>query len=161
MPTITVGMADLQVSADPDGVLVTYGLGSCIAVLAYDPVRRAGGMLHYMLPNSTMTPERAREKPAMFADTGVPLLFERLYALSCKKSLLVVKVVGGANINDVNGTFDIGNRNYVVLRKMFSKVGVTISAEDVGGSDSRTARLFIGSGRATVRKADSTREIEL
>ncbi len=161
MTQITVGMGDLQVSADPNASLVTYALGSCIAVVVYDHVRRAGGMIHYMLPHSSVTPEKALARPAMFADTGVPLLFEKMYGFSCRKSDLIVKVVGGANINDENGTFEIGRRNYVMLRKMFWKVGVAVVAEDVGGSASRTTRLYLATGKTTVRRSDEPIEVEL
>ena len=95
MSLITVDIADLKVSADPDAVIVTYALCSCIAVIVYDPVRKAGGMIHYMLPMSETSPEKARERPAMFADTGIPLLFHSMYALGCKKQNLIVKVAGG------------------------------------------------------------------
>lgn len=161
MLTITVGMADLRVTSDPESVLVTYALGSCIAVLVHDPVRRVGGMIHYMLPLSSVTPDKSRDKPAMFADTGVPLLFHQMYAHSCRKQDLVVRVVGGANIHDENGIFEIGKRNYVVLRKLLWKSGVSIAAESVGGSISRTVRLFVGSGRSTLRTGESREEIEL
>jgi chemotaxis protein CheD len=161
MTPIAVGMGELEVSDDPESVLITYALGSCVAVLVHDPVRKVGGMIHYMLPVSAIGPDKARERPGMFADTGVPLLFQRMYALSCKKSDLIVKVVGGASINDDNGTFDIGRRNYLVLRKMFWKVGVPVRAEDVGGKVSRTTRLFVGSGRATVKTSDGPEEEEL
>lgn len=161
MTLITVGMGELRVSDDPERVIVTYALGSCIAVVVYDPERHAGGIIHYMLPLSSLAPDKALARPSMFADTGVPLLFEQLYALSCKKSRLVVKVVGGANINDENGTFEIGKRNYVMLRKMFWKVGVPVAAEDVGGSASRTTRLTLATGITTVRRSDQTTEVEL
>lgn len=161
MNTITVGMADLRVTADPASVLVTYALGSCIAVLVHDPVRRAAGMIHYMLPLSSITPEKSRERPAMFADTGIPLLFESMYALSCKKADLVVRVVGGASIQDENSTFEIGKRNYVVLRKLFWKAGVAIAAEAVGGTVSRTVRLFTSDGRTTLKESDRAHEVDL
>jgi chemotaxis protein CheD len=159
--TITIGIGDLQVSNDPNGVLVTYALGSCIAVLVHDPVRRIAGMIHYMLPSSSITPEKSRSRPGMFADTGIPLLFQRMYSYSCTKSDLVVKVVGGATIHDDKGTFNIGKRNYQMLRKMFWKVGVPIRAEAVGGCVSRTARLFVADGRAVIRPSDSFREVDL
>jgi chemotaxis protein CheD len=159
--TITVGMADLRVTADRDSMLVTYALGSCIAVLVHDPIRQVGGMIHYMLPLSSITPEKSREKPAMFADTGVPMLFERMYALSCRKSDLVVRVAGGANISDEHGVFEIGKRNYVILRKLLWKAGVAIAGEAVGGAVSRTVKLFVGSGRTTLRTSDSRDEVEL
>lgn len=161
MNTITVGMADLRVTNDPSAVLVTYALGSCIAVLVYDPIKRAAGMIHYMLPNSSITPEKSKEKPAMFADTGIPLLFEKMYAMSCKKADLVVRVVGGASISDENGMFEIGKRNYVIARKLFWKSGVPIAAEAVGGGVSRTARLFVDDGRTTIRASDRMQEFEL
>lgn len=156
---VAVNIADLQVSEHPDAVIITYALGSCIAVIVHDPVRRVGGMIHYMLPLSKVSPDKARAKPAMFADTGIPLLFERLYALGCRKQDLVVKVAGGGKLYDDKGTFDIGRRNYTVLRKMFWKNKVMIAAEDVGGAKSRTARLWVGSGRVSI--SSQGKEVEL
>lgn len=150
MKELVVGIAEIQQSSDPDCAIVTYALGSCIAVTLYDPVRGAAGMIHYMLPSSTSGPAKAAARPGMFADTGVPLLFEKMYGLGCKKENLVIKVAGGGKLYEDNGTFSIGERNYTVLRKMFWKVGVTIAAEDVGGAKSRTVRLFVGTGRVIV-----------
>lgn len=148
---ITVDMADFRVSADPETSLVTYALGSCIAVIVHDPIRKIGGMIHYMLPASTSSPDKAREKPAMFADTGIPLLFEAMYAHGSTKKDLVVKVTGGSKLYDDKGTFDIGKRNYTMMRKMFWRVGVVIAAEDVGGAKSRTVRLDVATGTVSVR----------
>lgn len=159
MSQVTVDISDLQVSTDADTTLITYALGSCIAVLVHDPVRVAGGMIHYMLPLSETAPDKARAKPAMFADTGIPLLFQSMYALGCDKRNLVVKVTGGGALYDDKGLFSIGKRNYTILRKMFWKAGVIIQAEDVGGSKSRTARLHVGTGRCTV--SSSGEEVEL
>lgn len=147
---IVVGVADLNVSDDPQAVIVTYALGSCIAVCLYDPVGRRAGMIHYMLPLAKSSPEKAKAKPAMFADTGVPLLFEKIFALGCRKEDLVVKVVGGGTVYDDKGLFNIGPRNYTVVRKLLWKNGIMIAAEDVGGQKSRTVRLFVGDGRLTV-----------
>lgn len=150
MTELAVGIADLKVCADRETRLVTYALGSCIAVTAYDPVRKIAGMIHYMLPQSSSSPEKAAENPAMFADTGVPLLFERMYAHGCTKQGLVIKVAGGAKLYEDNGTFEIGKRNHTILRKMFWKVGVVVAAEEVGGSKSRTLRLSVDTGRAVI-----------
>jgi chemotaxis protein CheD len=150
MSTLTIDISDLKVTADPADMLVTYALGSCIAVMVHDPVRVAGGMIHYMLPLSETSLEKARAKPAMFADTGIPLLFQSMYALGCEKKNLVVKVAGGGALYDDKGLFSIGKRNYTILRKMFWKSGVIISSEDVGGAKSRTARLYVANGRCTV-----------
>ena len=148
---LRVDLSDIKVSDDREVVITTYALGSCIAVIVHDPVRTVGGMIHYMLPLSEVSPGKAAQNPAMFADTGIPLLFDKMYQLGCKKQNLVVKVAGGGCLNDDKGLFNIGKRNYTVLRKMFWKNDIIVAAEDVGGSKSRTARLCVGSGRVTIR----------
>ncbi len=148
---IVVDIADLAVSSDPSVTLITYSLGSCIGVAIWDSVARVGGLLHYMLPESALSPEKARLSPAMFCDTGVPRLFRAAYELGAVKTRLVVKVAGGSQLLDDNGTFHIGKRNYLALRKILWKNGVLIQAEDVGGSISRTVRLSVASGAATIK----------
>lgn len=150
MSQIVVDISDIKVSQDPDAVIVTYALGSCIAVILHDPIHRVGGMIHYMLPLSKGFEAKAIDRPAMFGDTGIPLLFESMYKLGSKKPDLVVKVAGGGCINDHEGIFNIGQRNYTVLRKLFWKNSVSIAAEDVGGAKSRTAKLYVGSGLVTI-----------
>jgi len=152
-----VGIADLVTSSDPSVDLVTYSLGSCIGLTVWDPQVHVGGMIHYMLPESSLSPDKARANPAMFADTGVPALFRAAYELGASKKRLVVKVAGGSNLLDDNGTFNIGKRNYLILRKIFWRNGILIDAESVGGSISRTVRLSVATGRVTIRsRAEET-----
>jgi chemotaxis protein CheD len=147
---LTVGIADVQVSASPEVELVTYGLGSCIAVLAFDPVSRCAGMLHLMLPTSAAAPERARDNPAIFADTGIPLLLRRMQQLRASTRRLVVKLVGGGSLCDESGVFEIGRRNYEAVRRALAEAQVAVLAEDVGGARPRTVRFHVGSGRVQV-----------
>jgi chemotaxis protein CheD len=148
---INVGIGEVRVSTDRTAVLITHGLGSCIAVIAYDPRLKVGGMLHFQLPSSTLSPERAAQAPGTFADTGIPLLFEKMYALGSRKEDIVVKAAGGGNFHDDNGTFDIGKRNHTMMRKIFWRAQVLVTAEDVGGCRSRTARLFLDTGQVTIQ----------
>jgi len=159
MKSVRVDISDAKVLAEPGAQLVTYALGSCIALILYDPTRRIGGMIHYMLPLSRTSPEKAKQRPAMFADTGVPLLFRMMFEHGCRKQDLVVKVAGGGKLYEDNGHFDIGRRNYTVLRKLLWKNGVLIKSEDVGGAKSRTVRLDIDTGRVVVRSGGE--EVEL
>ncbi|MFP4036903.1 MAG: chemotaxis protein CheD, partial [Desulfobacteraceae bacterium] len=78
---ITVGVADMKVSSDPEVVLVTYSLGSCIGVAIHDAQAGVGGILHFMLPESSLDPEKSKKKPYMFADTGIAPLFRQAYKL--------------------------------------------------------------------------------
>ena len=80
LSSLIVGISDCKTSSDADAVLTTYALGSCIAVVVYDPVTRIGGLLHYMLPESSIEPAKAAQNPWMFADTGIPDLLKRVRA---------------------------------------------------------------------------------
>lgn len=144
-------IADLQVSADPRITLITYSLGSCVGIAIWDQEAHVGGMLHYMLPESSISLEKAKNNPAMFGDTGIPALFRAAYELGASKKRMIVKVAGGSSLLDDKGTFNIGKRNYLLLRKLFWKNGILIDAEDVGGSKSRTMRLNIDTGRVTIK----------
>lgn len=159
MQRTVVDIADFAVSKDADTTLMTFALGSCIAVMLYDPVVIAAGMIHYMLPLSSTNPEKAKLKPAMFADTGVPLLFHGMYGLGCKKENLIVKVAGGGQLYDDQGLFEIGKRNYTVLRRMLWKTNVLIAAEDVGGAKSRTVALQVATGSCVIRSAEGQQEL--
>ena len=149
-----VGVADAKVSNDPEDVLITHALGSCLGVTVYDPVAKAGGLLHVMMPLSTINPQRAKESPYAFVDTALPRFFKEIYANGAVKSRLAIRVSGGASIGgNGNDRFNIGKRNYIVLKKMFWKNGVLIEAEDVGGTIPRTMSLEIGTGRVWLSTA--------
>lgn len=151
MSSLIVGIGDCKVSKDPADVLVTHALGSCIAVLIHDPVAKVAGLLHYMLPESSLDADKADKRPYMFADTGIPLLFKSAYQLGAVKSRMVVMAAGGAQMLDPNGTFNIGQRNHTAMRKIFWKAGVIVHKEEVGGTSSRTVRIDVDSGRVQLR----------
>lgn len=143
---LVVGVSDMKVSNDPDATVVTYSLGSCIGVVIFDPVVKAGGILHYMLPESSLDSDKAKNNPYMFADTGIPSLFKSAYKFGAKKQRMKVAVIGGGQVLDQKGFFNIGKRNHTALRKIFFKNNVVIDYEDVGGNHNRTVRLDIATG---------------
>ena len=153
MADLIVGISDLKVSKNPDDVLVTFALGSCIAVAVYDPLVKVGGLLHYMLPDSTLDPQKAQNQPGMFADTGIPLLFKSCYRLGGEKKRMIVKVAGGASILDDANFFRIGQKNITALRKIFWKNNVMIDAEDTGSNCNRTVRLNLANGKFSIRSS--------
>lgn len=157
---LIVGVSDLKVSDDSESVLITYSLGSCIGVTVYDPLARVGGMLHFMLPESDLDPAKAQKNPYMFADTGIPYLFKDAYKLGAKKQRVKVIVVGGSQVLDQKGFFNIGKRNYMAVRKIFWKNNVMIDYEDIGGSSNRTLKLAVKNGR-TWLKVSSQGEREI
>ncbi len=148
---IIVHVSDAKVSNDPADVLTTHSLGSCIAVCLYDSATHAGGMLHYQLPDSKMDPQRAKDKPYMFADSGMKMMVEKLVAMGANKKRLQIKIAGGAEMDTGPKGFDIGKRNFLAIRKILWKNGMFIDAEDIGGTSPRNMYLVIANGVVTVR----------
>jgi chemotaxis protein CheD len=138
-------------SRDPDSMLVTYSLGSCIATTFYDPVMRIGGMIHYQLPSSSMDQARAQRDPFMFADTGMKLLLDHLAAAGAERRRMIVKLAGGAAMDNGPKGFEIGNRNFLSASKVLWQYGLMIKGQDVGGNVPRNMYLDIATGTVSVK----------
>ncbi|HTX69529.1 MAG TPA: chemotaxis protein CheD [Thermoleophilia bacterium] len=147
-----VSVGEYLVSGGDDQQLITYSLGSCIGLTLYDPTAGIGGLLHAQMPLSRTSPERSRERPAMFVDTGVAALLEDLLGMGASRRQLVACIAGAANLLDDDRLFDVGRRNHLVLRKMLWKNGILVAAEDVGGSCSRTMWLDTATGRTGLKR---------
>jgi chemotaxis protein CheD len=154
-----IGVSDMKVGNRPGDILVTHSLGSCIGICIYDPVACVGGMLHFQLPLSQDNPQKAAQNPCAYADTGIPALFKSAYRLGADKKRIQVKAAGGARVLDDKNFFNIGQRNYVVMKKIFWKNGVFVDKEDVGGAHWRTMSLEIGSGRVMIKTQDGQYEL--
>lgn len=151
MNRLVVDMADCKVSANSGDVLITYALGSCIGLAMYDPAARVGGLLHFMLPDSSLDAARAEANPYRFADRGVPALLETVCARGAERRRLRIAVAGAAEIMDPGELFNIGKRNRAALHRILWKEGLLIAAESVGGTAPRTLGLEIGNGRCFLR----------
>lgn len=151
---IRVGMADYKVGNSP-AVIISYGLGSCIGISLYDSQAKIGGLLHIMLPDSTQS--RASENPAKFADTGLPLMLGDVLQLGAKRSHLVAKIAGGAQMFAFANATDImrvGTRNAIAAKEMLKKLGIPLLAEDTGGNYGRTVQIDLANGIYKVKTID-------
>lgn len=148
---VIVGIGDMSVSNNVSITLSTYALGSCVAVIAYDPFMKTGGLLHMMLPDSKISPEKARAQPAMFADTGLPLLFRALHGLKAEPARLRIFVAGGASMVCATDAFKIGERNVRATAAYLSQHGYVVRQSSIGGSINRTVHLNIGTGDITLK----------
>jgi len=150
----------MKVSNQRGDVIVTHALGSCLGIAVHDPITAVGGLVHVMMPQGRMNPEKAAANPFMFMDTGVPAFFRELYDAGGAKARLVVKVAGGANVHNTgNDRFEIGKRNYIILKKLLWKNSVLIAGEDIGGASARTMYLEIGTGRTWLSTTGVEKEL--
>ena len=151
---LVVGVADVKVSNTAGERLITYALGSCLGIVVYDSVASVADLLHVMLPTGTIDEAKMKDKPAMFVDSGVPLLFKECYKLGAKKERMQVKVAGGAyaGAREADDRFLIGKRNMMALRELLSKNGVALHSHDTGGvQTSRTMWVDVTTGDVTLK----------
>jgi chemotaxis protein CheD len=148
---MTVNISDAKVSADPEAVLATYSLGSCIGVTLWDPKTKVGGMLHFQLPTSTMDTQRAKQNPFMFADTGFKTLLDEMIRQGGDKKRLKVRMAGAAQMLGDSKLFDIGRRNHAAMRKILWQHGMFLDFEHIGGSAPRTMYLAVADGSVTIK----------
>lgn len=142
-----------------DAVLVTLGLGSCVAIMLHDADACAGAMAHILLPSKSLA--RDASNPAKFPETAVPLLVERLTALGAEPRRLIAKLAGGASMFAqlmTPGSVQMGERNLVACRDVLRRAGIPVMREAVGGGAGRSVRFFVADGRVEVRSvgADAT-----
>ncbi|CAB1062519.1 hypothetical protein D1BOALGB6SA_7296 [Olavius sp. associated proteobacterium Delta 1] len=147
-----VNCSEMKISTNPVETLVAFSIGSGMGVTAHDPVCGVGGILNFMLPDSSsangVNPERV---PFMFADTGIPAFLEALYAQDAQPGRLKVVIAGGAHILDQANAYNIGLKNIEALKARFNAYNLRIHHENTGGSNSRTLSLEIGSGCSSIK----------
>ncbi len=148
---IVVDIADMKTSRGDGNELITHALGSCIGLALYDPTTKIGGLLHYMLPDSSINKAKAQKNPYMFADTGIPLLVNEMVKMGANKKKIIVKVAGGSNVLDTQNVFNIGKKNFLALKKILWKLNMRIHKQDVGGTISRTVILSLSDGSYTIK----------
>lgn len=156
---ISVGVAELRTSTNSD-VLASFGLGSCVAVAMFDPLKGIGGLAHVMLPESHG--KDSEESPGKFADTAVQRLLEWLVDMGARRRNLKCKIVGGAQMFELPGSArrpkvpgaaegkHIGARNVDSVKRALEEIGIPLVAEDTGGNYGRTVRFDSSSGEVEI-----------
>jgi chemotaxis protein CheD len=150
-----VGIGEFAVSNDRGLQIVTHALGSCVAVCLWDPVVGVAGLVHVLLPDSRINPLRARDQPAAFADTGIPLLFRKAYEYGVDKNRCVVRLVGGADVTgiDLGVQGSIGKRNILAAGTVLWQNGLLVHGDAVGGTTVRTVTMSVADGSVQISTA--------
>ncbi|NYT05420.1 MAG: chemotaxis protein CheD [Methanomicrobiales archaeon] len=134
--------------------MTSIGLGSCVAVILYDPRNRIGAVAHVMLPESGGKCDR----PGKYADTAIPLLMNEMIQNGSVRRSLVAKIAGGSSMfQNFSGNLNIGDRNVAAIRQILESFGIPLVAEDTGGTVGRSIQFFpLEGGGVRVRRADGT-----
>ncbi|MCB2189276.1 MAG: chemotaxis protein CheD [Deltaproteobacteria bacterium] len=155
MSLCLVGVGEWDTSLQPGAVIKTMALGSCVAVALVAPASGVVGLLHVALPDSSIAPAKAAQRPGYFADTGIPGILRAMARRGADiyHRSLVVKLAGGAKVMDPHGTFNIGQRNIQAIRQVLGQHGLSPVAEDLGGVVSRNVEVHVDGGRVFVASA--------
>jgi chemotaxis protein CheD len=150
--TIVVGMTEIKV-AKGAATFTCPGLGSCVAVAAYDPVADVAGVAHIMLPTSFK--DRPVKRPGKFADTGIAALMAEIEKAGGDTRRLMVAFAGGAQVLrpllTTDAGFDIGPRNGQAVARALAHMRAVVVASDTGGNQGRTFSFCSESGMIRVR----------
>ncbi len=155
---IKVGMADWKFGRNND-VLVTFGLGSCVALALWEAKDKLAAMAHIMLPDSKLIRYRQEVSPAKFADTALTAMLEELQKLGYNKERFQAKVVGGANMFTFAGktiggnSMNVGQRNVLAVKEELRKLQIPLVGEDTGGTSGRSVEFYAANGILRIRTA--------
>jgi chemotaxis receptor (MCP) glutamine deamidase CheD len=149
---VTLYLGDVHAAYEP--TLVKTLLGSCVSVCLYDPMRRIGGMNHFMLP-------QGRGDDGASPRFGVPAMENMIAALielGGSPRRFVAKVFGGAQMLDLEEPLAGVPQQNIAFAKAFLAAGdIPIVGEDVGGSTARNVHFHSDTGRVFIKRASLER----
>jgi chemotaxis protein CheD len=134
--------------ADGQGQMVATVLGSCIAACAYDPIKKLGGINHFLLADHGSEEPKAGEY-LRYGQHAMDALISGMLSNGAELSRLQFKLFGGANVTQ--HTTLIGDQNIRFARSYLAERKLPIIAEDVGGNTPRRVHFFTDSGKARIR----------
>ncbi|MCF7708193.1 MAG: chemotaxis protein CheD [Verrucomicrobia bacterium] len=158
---IIIGIAEIAVSSDTLQTLATGSLGSCLGIAVYDPIVKAGGIAHILLPNSKTAPHAARTNPAVFVDTGMTALLNAVLSLNAQRHRLLLYFAGGAVIPGTHADFNIGGHNTDAVNGWLRQNGLRPQSQHTGGIESCSIQLRLNTGEVRVKIPGRESDIRL
>jgi chemotaxis protein CheD len=144
----TVYLAPGQLVVTPEPCLLTTVLGSCVAVVLHDPVRRIAGMNHFLLPGTG----ESRSGSYRYAEPSLDRLAHELELLGCRVSELRAGVFGGARVLvGISDLLHLGESNVEASFAWLRARAIPVFARDVLGDRARRLKFNVADGTTGVR----------
>jgi chemotaxis protein CheD len=144
------------VHAADEPIVIKTLLGSCIAVCLFDPVSRAGGMNHFMLPRGR---DDGSADATRFGVHAMDRLVTGVMKAGGQRRRLIAKVFGGAHVLDLKDSASaVPRQNIEFAGEYLLQEGFPVRSWDVGGSFAREVLFHLPSGRAFVRRVVSSEQ---
>lgn len=141
-----------QIHVSKEPAIISFILGSCVAVCVWDPVSGVGGATHFLLPawdgRGTATPR--------YGSVAMPLLLQKLSEAGADRSQLRARVYGGGCLFDTMreggpGKEHLGTRNVETAKEFLAKVQIRIVSSDLGGERGKRIEFHTKTGEAIVK----------
>ena len=147
---IIIGIGEYKLAGSADA-LITFSLGSCVAVILYDQAGKRGGMAHAMLPDSA---NFAPPHTAKFVDVAIDMMLGEMRVRGCTGSLQGF-LIGGANMFPTlfksESIAAIGERNAESARLILKEKKIQLLAEDTGKDYGRTVEFTPATGEILIK----------
>ena len=136
-----------------EAALAVHGLGSCVALILFDPGLGMGGLAHVLLPGPKPAGTSSRELPAKYCTDALDVLRSQLAAMGARVAGLRAALVGGARLfqSEVDLDQGIGTRNVEAIRLLLKEERIALAAEETGGVQGRTVVFELPEGKLRVR----------
>ncbi|MDR0381177.1 MAG: chemotaxis protein CheD [Oscillospiraceae bacterium] len=146
-----VSIGGWAVSDNPDDVIKTFALSTCVGLVYYSSRRPCMGMAHIQLPVSRAL--SAGDLPSRYADIGPEFLLQQMARrFGVRREELLISLYGGIDARGHNDFFRIGEKNLLGVKEALRRLALFHSDVDTGGQVSRTLFAYVGSGVVEVIK---------
>lgn len=148
---IEVGISDMKLSKTPDK-LITRGLGSCVGITLYDPLKKTGGMAHAMLPDAGKA--SIDINPLRFVNYVIKQMVHEMEKAGSNRKNMEAKLFGGAHMFGFlssEAVLNVGDKNVEMSKSVLSEMGINVAADETGGTFGRTVTLNLENGKVTIK----------
>lgn len=135
--THTVIGGEFAVGNDIEQIAFKTLLGSCVAIMFYDKIKKIKGMNHFLLPKTNNSNDDMK-----YGLYSVEAMLNEMYKLGCSKNNMVAKISGGADIMQLNmSAQSIGHRNVEFAQDFCRSEGFKLLSEHTRGEHGRLILL--------------------
>ena len=135
--THTIIGGEFAVGRDEENIAFKTLLGSCVAIMFYDKVKKVKAMNHFLLPTSNSTNDDMK-----YGLYSVEAMLNEMYKLGCSKENMNAKISGGADIMQLSvSNNSIGHRNVEFAKDFCNSEGFKLISEHTRGEHGRLILL--------------------
>jgi chemotaxis protein CheD len=136
-----------------EDIVINTVLGSCVAVVLYDPQRKIGGLNHFMLAEAAAN-KRVDEylKVERYGLYAMEALINEFLKLGSTRRNLKAKIFGGGKVLANQMQMNIGEDNIKFAEEYLAAEGIPVVVRDTGGTRARKIYLYPTTFRVLLKR---------